>query len=88
MMQSTDYKVLGVHKQRQLEDQAWTHIHPRNITKRQDISHSFVCRIIKTKDIKKFRRLKTPCMNDITGARRAERASVLLEKLGKKSSND
>ena len=69
-----------VHSQ---EHQAWPHMHLKNIVKELDISHSFICRIMKTKDIKQFKRLKTPSMNDTIGKRRAEYASLFLEKFEK-----
>ena len=40
------------------EDQLGTHMHPRDIAKELDITHSSACRIIKTKSIKHFKCLK------------------------------
>ena len=56
---------------------------PRDIVKVLDISHSYVRRIIKTKDTEQLKHLKTPYMIDATKTRGGGRASVLLEKLEK-----
>ena len=65
------------------EDKPGTHISPRNIAEELKISHSSVCRIVREKGIKQFKRLKTMQMNDSTRKRRIERASNLLEKFQK-----
>ena len=61
------------------EDQRVTHMYPRDTAKKLDMPHSFVGRIIKTKDIKQFERLKKPYMNYAARKRREESANVLLE---------
>ena len=55
-------------------------MHPQDITKELNISHSSVHRIVKAKVIKQFKCLKTPYMNDATRTRRVERAQNLLQK--------
>ena len=60
-------------------------MHPKDIAKELNISYSHtVHRIVKTKCIKQFIRLKTPYMNDATTIRRLEYASVLFEKFENK----
>ena len=58
-------------------------MHPRDIAKELDVSHSSVHRIIKTKVIKQFEGLKTPYMNNAIGTGRVERAIVLTQKFEK-----
>lgn len=44
--------------------QPWTQTHSMDIAKELGISYSFVCKIIKTKNIKQFKRLRIQYMND------------------------
>ena len=98
MIQWTDKNVLCVHERQQLTKmkKLWRiwFVHKKNnrysyasrdIKKELDVS---VRRIIKTKVIKQFKRLKTLEMNDAARTREVEPATVLLEKNRKKSSND
>ena len=48
------------------EDNLWTHIYPRDIARELNISHSPVRKVIKTKGIKQFRRIKTYYINETT----------------------
>ena len=65
------------------EEQPGTHLSPRNIAQELNVSHSSVCRMVKRKGIKQFKRIKTPQMNEGTRTRRVERATGLLEKFEK-----
>lgn len=65
------------------EDQAGNNMHLKDTVEVIEISDSSVRRLIKTKGIKQFKRLKTPYIIYATRARRVERANNILEKFSK-----
>lgn len=65
------------------EDQAGNNMHLKDTVEVIEISDSSVRRLIKTKGIKQFKRLKTPYIIYATRARRVERANIILEKFSK-----
>ena len=62
------------------EESPGTHVTPNNIAKVLKISDRSVRRMVKSKGIRQFKRMKTPHMNEGTRTRRIERAASLLEK--------
>ena len=62
------------------EDHPDTHVPQKNIAEGLKISQSSVRRMIKRKRVKKFKRLRTPHMNDATRKRRVKHVGCLLEK--------
>ena len=65
------------------EEEPHSHQAPRKIEETTGISRSAVRRIIKTKGINQFKRMKTPHMNQGTRERRVFGASSLVEKFEK-----
>ena len=71
------------------EENPGTHLSPREIEKVNGISRTSVRRMVKRRDLKQFKRVKTPRMSSTTQQRRTERAGALAEKFSKKDqSND
>ena len=59
----------------------------REIEKNTGISRSFMRRMVKTKGLKQFKRLKTQQMSKRTRERTTERAGALTERIGTNSRN-
>ena len=66
------------------EDNPGSHMSPREIEKHTGIRHrTSVRRMVKSKGLRQFKRLKTPMMSSGTKERRTTRAGVLAERFGK-----
>ena len=61
------------------EENPGTHLSPREIEKVNSISRTSVRRMVKRRDLKQFKRVKTPRMSSTTQQRRTERAGALAE---------
>ena len=59
------------------EDSPGTHVTPNNIAKILKVSDRSVRRMVRSKGIRQFKRLKAPSMNEGTRGRRVERAETL-----------
>lgn len=65
------------------EDNPGTHVTPNKIAKILKISDRSVRRMVKSKGIRQFKRLKAPSMNETTRTRRVERAETLYAKFSR-----
>lgn len=65
------------------EDNPGSHMSPREIEKHTGINRSVVRRIVKSRGLRQFKRLKTPMMSAGTKERRTTRAGLLAERFGK-----
>ena len=64
-----------------------THMSPKNIEKYTGISRSSVRKMVKRKGLKQLKCLKTPGMSECKKKGSTGRASVLVERYGKKLQN-
>ena len=62
------------------EGRPHTHLAPRKITEQTEISRSSIRRMKKKRNLKQFKRLKTPQVSKETGKRKESRASSLRDK--------
>ena len=65
------------------EDNPGSHMSPREIEKHTGISRTSVRRMVHSKGLRQFKRLKTPMMSSGTKERRTTRAGELAERFGK-----
>ena len=65
------------------EDSPGTHVTPNNIAKILKVSDRSVRRMVRSKGIRQFKRLKAPSVNESTRGRRVERAETLYEKFSR-----